>query len=102
MFRLITAGPVGGDETRLYIVDFGHEYTVEHFIHEVLLNNREWGKISIHNRDYSDHIFGYPNCRYEYGELVSHLPDEYLTRKIKSAKADGGWSMMNYCLVLEE
>lgn len=99
MFRPITAGPVGGDETRPYVVDLDYDYTVEQFIREVLLNNREWGKISIYNKDY---IFGYPSYRYEYGTLTSKLPDEYLTRKIKSAKASGGWSLMDYIVTLEE
>lgn len=99
MFRLITAGPVGGDETRPYIVDLDHDYTVEQFVQEVLLNNREWGKISIYNKDY---IFGHPSCRYEYGHLTSQLPDEYLTRKIKCVCASGGCSLMDYLITLEE
>lgn len=98
MFRLITAGPVGGDETRPYIVDLDHDYTVEQFVQEVLLNNREWGMISIEK----DLMFDRPRCRYEYGHLTSQLPDEYLTRKIKCVCASGGWSLMDYLITLEE
>lgn len=99
MFRLIAAGPVGGDETRSYIVDLDYEYTVEQFIREVLLNNREWGYIGIYHKD---HVFGYPACTYNYGNLTSEFPGEYLDRKIKCVTASGGWSRMDYRIVLEE
>ena len=78
MFRLIVAGPIGGDETRPYYVDLDRKYTVRQLIDEILLNNREWGYIA------------------------SQFPEEYLDRKIKCVHASGGWSRMEYIITLEE
>lgn len=98
MFRLHMVGNVGGDETAMYEVDLDREYTVDQFVHDVLLNNREWGTICINN---GDGMFSNPKCEYKYGELVSKLPIEYLPLRVVSAKAHGGWSLMDYSLTVE-
>lgn len=98
MFKLVQSGPTGGDCTAPYDVLLNGEYTVEQFIHDVLLDEREWGRIGIYD---SRSIFGNPSCEYRYGELVSKLPDEYLKLNVTKARASGGWSLMDYILTVE-
>lgn len=99
MFRLTQVGPTGSDCTALYHVDLNREYTVEQFIQDVISNDHEWSCIGIYD---AKHIFGHPRCEYRYGTLLTQIPPEYLKRRVLSAQADGGWSLMNYTLTLED
>ena len=98
MFRLHQIRPEGGDCTAPYDVELNGEYSVEQFIHDVLLNDREWGKIGIYN---GQGLITDPNCEYRYGRLISKLPEEYLKLRVVSATAHGGWSLMDYVLTVE-
>ena len=102
MFVLRQIGPERGDCTAPYDVDFeGRTYTVMEFIRGLLEERSgDWGKIRI----YIDPRFGSiePSCKYKYGTLLTKLPDEFLSREIYHAKADGGWSKMDYRLYLKE
>lgn len=102
MFELRYVGPTGSDCTAPYDVILNGEYTVAEFIKDALLRPREWGYIGIRNNRVRYAIFGDPNCAYSDGKLLSNLPDEYLTRKVISATASGGWSRMDFLLTLEE
>lgn len=98
MFKLHQIRPEGSDCTAPYDVELNGEYTVEQFVKDVLLNNREWGYIGIDN---GSAIFGDPKCEYRYGTLTSRLPDEYLKLRVVAASAHGGWSRMDYILTVE-
>lgn len=100
MFQLKQAGPVWGDCTAPYEVILDKEYLVREFIEEVLERKREWGYIGI-KTDNPFRCLGEPKCEYRYGQLLGTLPG-YMSRKIKSVTAHGGWSCMNYILELEE
>ena len=102
MFVLRQIGPERDDYTAPYDVDFeGKTYTVMEFIRGLLeYRSGDYGWITI----YIDPRFGSiePSCKYNYGTLLTKLPDEFLNREIYHAKADGGWSKMNYRLYLKE
>ena len=98
-FKLKQCGPVRGDETAPYEVTFSEPLTVKDFVSDVLSNKEEWGYIGISKERT---IFGDPNCEYRWGKLLSCLPPEYLSKKIVSAEASGGWSRMDYLLTVEE
>ena len=102
LFRLVrngeeAGGPLGGCAP--YKVEFRRECTVKEFIESVLHQN-EWGYIGIYSTEPDGVFFGKPCCEYSGNHLKSHLPDEYLDRKIKKAKASGGYSRMDYILYL--
>lgn len=100
MFKLKQIRPEGSDCTAPYDVILDKEYTVREFINTVLTNEpREWGYIGIIKRG---EVFGDPCCEYSHGELLSHLPDDILDRKIDWARASGGWSRMDYQFRLKE
>lgn len=102
LFRLVqngkeAGGPLGGSAP--YKVEFYRECTVREFI-ESVLHRDEWGYIGIYSTELDGVVFGKPKCEYRGNRLKSHLPDGYLDRKIKKAKADGGYSNMDYILYL--
>ena len=100
MIRYIQTAPTASDCTAPYDVQLDREYTVAEFIEAVLKQNpREWGKFGIFNKE---RFFGHPSCEYRDGELTEFMPDDILKRKIVKVKADGGWSLMNYLIWLEE
>ena len=96
--KLSQNSKVRGDETASYSVELEKLYSVCSLIDEILSREKEWGYIGI---ECSNEIFGNPKCEYRYGELVSKLPEEYLSKTIVSVKAHGGWSRMDYRLVVK-
>lgn len=97
MFKLVQLSPEGSDCTAPYRVDLNGEYTVEEFIHDVLLNTREFGYIYIDGfNPYREAI-----CQYRNGKLLDKPKEEFLKLKIIEARAHGGWSCMDYVLTLE-
>lgn len=103
LFRLVASGEVRGDCTAPYHVVLNRVCTVGEFINEVLTKN-EWGHIGIDrsSEGIDRRIFGDPVCNYKKDTLLNCLPDEWLDKTIKSVKADGGWSRMDYLITVEE
>jgi len=97
MIKLIQNTKTFGDETAGYSVELTKDYTVKEFVDEVVSDKKEWGYIGIESKG---SFFGDPNCEYKWGKLLTELPSEILPNKIKSVKASGGWSRMDYLLVL--
>lgn len=97
MFRIEQCGPERGDCTAPCEVILDKEYLVREFIEEVLKRKEEWGYIGIKS---DKSFFGDPNCEYRHGKLLGTLPG-YMSRKVKSVTADGGWSRMDYILEVE-
>lgn len=91
---------VAGDCTAWYEITDYKSDTVKGLIDEILQNNREWGDIKILDGPDAK-WWDCPKCEYRYGTLVSRLPDELLCKKIKSVKANGGWTCMNYYVSVE-
>lgn len=101
MFEFVQTGPTAGDETAPYDVILDKTYTVQEFINTVITKlSGEWGYIGVKNP--KDPFFGEPHCEYKWGKLLSSMPDDILTKTIRSAKASGGWSRMDYILVLDD
>lgn len=96
--KLKQSSVVRGDETASYSVELEKQYTVNEFIIEVLSNAGEWGYIGIKCKNT---FFGNPKCEYKWGKLISNLPEDYLSKKVISVEADGGWSRMDYLLVVK-
>lgn len=97
MFKLHSAGEVRGDCTAPYNVELDKEYTVNEFV-QAVLTKQEWGYIGIYCQG---KIFGEPKCEYKHGKLMYTLPDNVMNRRVVKAKADGGWTCMNYLLWIE-
>lgn len=101
MFILKASTPIGGDCSRAYDVILDKEYTVEDFIN-VILSERfdEWGSIEIYELYRQVSRF---SCEYKYGKMMaSSLPDEYLRKKIFKVSAHGGYTRMDYTLLVDE
>ena len=98
MFKLIFKKGPYGDQTADYDVELNGKYTVESFIQDVLSKEEEWGTIFI---DDGRLFFSEYRCDYKYGELLTHFPDEKLDLTVIAAKAQGGWSSMDYYLSVE-
>jgi len=100
LFKLVQAGPESRDCTAPYDVILDRSYTVKEFIHTVLTQRSdEWGYIGIKNPD--EPFFGDPKIRYRWG-IEEYAPLRSLfDKRIISVTASGGWSRMDYQLVLE-
>ena len=99
MFSLIPNGPERSDCTAPYKVAFYKSYTVGKFIDEVLKHRSgDWGYIGMYS---PGDIFGNPRCSYRYGKVDTDLPFGYMNKEIVSATADGGWSRMDYILLVK-
>lgn len=99
MFRLIQIGDFGGDCTAEYDILFDKECTLSEFIDMVLESKTEWGNITVKTGNIKCLEIGFS---YRHGKLLSFPPtEEYSRKKIKKATAHGGWSYMEYSLLLE-
>ena len=93
MFKLIQMRPEGSDCTAPYKVVLNGDYTVEQFILDVLLDEREFGSIYTPGHE--------KICDYSHGNLLTPVTNEYRKLKVTSARAHGGWGCMDYTLTLE-
>lgn len=96
MFTLTQVGQTRGDCTAPYKVNLDREYTIEEFVNAVIKNRTdERGSVMIGSR-FSDAI-----CEYHDGRITKPIPESLKTIKILSATADGGWTLIDYCLTLK-
>ena len=100
-FSFIQTRPEAGDCTAPYDIHFYKQMTVEEFVNDVLQRN-EWGTIYIYDPDNPDNWYRRKECCVYSGSILKRrFPDNILNRAIKSASSHGGWSLMDYTLVLE-
>lgn len=96
----VTYGKHYGDDTWDYLITTDNK-TVGDFIREVLKNKNEWGYFGIYNSK-TISAFGNPRCEYSFGDIIGDpLPQEYLSKEIKSVSGSGGWSRSDYLFVVE-
>lgn len=96
-------GPFG-DCTSRYDVVPDRKLTLNELIDEILERTKEWGYIGIKN-NYSLSPFGHPKCEYRYGVLKTVREEVFTQEQLNSVVYDidghGGWTNMNYLIVLE-
>ena len=84
-----------------YDVEFDKEYTLKEFFDFILTNKLdEWGSVSISEKEES---FYFCETVFEYnrGELKTlKLSEDELSKKIGVARANGGYSLMNYYVTI--
>lgn len=98
-FSLIYTGGHYGDETCSYNGYLDQPLTVREFVDAILeYEPDEWGRVCIFNHVDTQYI------EYSEGEInfISSQFDGCLNKKIKTFTAHGGWSRMDYNLVLED
>lgn len=100
--ELKPAGNVRGDCTAPYDVVLSRECTLRELV-DVILTRNEWGYIGQYD---PASVFGYPCVEYHGKELYEckwreGFGEDYYQRKVKTVKADGGWSRMDYIVTLE-
>lgn len=101
MFRLIQTHAPGGDECAPYDVKFDKPYTIDELVNEVLTAHKgEWGKFQVRHKGNSclDNFF---KVEYRYGKLIGELPEDIAKLPILDASSCGGWSSMNYYIIVE-
>ena len=115
LFELRKCGPERHDCTAPYDVIFrltNSHPTVNQFLSSVIAHKNEWGWIRISPDQSCKTIWDLINyngkadsLQYRWGEWdkgYDIFVKKYGDRKIKSATADGGWSLMDYVLLLED
>lgn len=101
MFKLIQTHTPGGDECAPYDVKFDKPYTIGELVREVLTTRKyEWGGFDLRHKGcgYFDIFL---SVEYRYGELIGELPEDIAKLSIISATSYGGWSAMNYNIIVE-
>lgn len=78
----------------MHRVDLDKEYTVSEFINEVLKKEpNEWGYFKIKNTR--------ETVEYRHGEILNNnFDNEILSARIISISAHGGWSNMDYLIII--
>lgn len=102
MFRLIQTHKPGGDECAPYDVKFDKPYTIGELVKEVLTErSNEWGEFEVREGGgwFKPTIF---RVEYKYGKLLGDLPDEVANLAIESANSYGGWSNMDYNIIVKQ
>lgn len=104
MFKFEKTGDERRDCTTPYRVILDKEYTVKEFITTVMINYaNEWGYIGI--KSDRDVWFGDPHIEYSHGKILRVASitgiDFPLEAKVLSVKAEGGWSRMDYILIIQ-
>ncbi len=115
LFQLRRCGPERADCTAAHevIFDYTNQHpTVKQFLNDVISRNGDWGRIKISpDQSYKTvwDLIGYheevDTLEYRWGEWDKNYDifvEKYGDRKIESATADGGWSLMDYVLLLED
>lgn len=98
------AGRIGSDCIGPYNVTLLKDLTVEELIVAIAegvdgYGRTEWGYIGIYDKGY--YPFCDERCEYRDGKIISNnIPKKMLKKKVKSVKASGGWSRMDYCLTI--
>ena len=107
MLKFIQTHAAGGDETAPYDVILDKPYTVGEFINEVLTTrSNEWGEFIVRHKD-SGFLDRMASAGYRYGEMKNRngekteIPEEFASLPIKEVKAAGGWSAMDYNLIID-
>lgn len=117
LFTIKSTGPMRRDCTQPFDVVFSYNNlhpTVKEFVNYVISNDQEWGEICIapdaqHANPWSiiGHRIPHGSIDYKWGEVLESIGtnypeflEKYGSATIVSAKADGGWSRMDYVLLL--
>ena len=101
MLKFIQTHAAGGDETAPYDVIPDKPYTVGEFINEVLITRpNEWGEFIVRRKG-SGYFGRMASAEYRYGKMETEIPAEFATQPIKEVKAAGGWSSMDYNLIID-
>jgi hypothetical protein len=102
-YTLNQSGRTGGDCTAPYNVEFHSAMTLSEFIDDVIKDYYSWGKIAVKD------IYQYRGKKiieYSEGKLddekTSVFSELELNSIIKSATAHGGYSLMDYEIILED
>ena len=97
IMRFTVIGNTAGDCTTPYLVTEYEARTVREFINEVLESRpNEWGEISV----VDGQCINNPSYEYKHGRLMGEFQKSILKREIDEVKASGGWSRMDYIIVV--
>lgn len=101
MLTFIQTHATGSDCTAPYDVIMDKPYTVGDFINEVFTTRpSEWGKFVVKCKGGS-HFGRMASAEYRYGAMEGAMPEEFAPLLVKEVKAAGGWSNMDYYLIIE-
>lgn len=99
-FKLVQTHAAGGDACAPYKVELDSPYTVGEFIKEAMnKRSNEWGKLAL-RRSGSDYFDTFFSIDYRYGVLAAPIPQEIANLRIESATSYGGWSAMDYNIIV--
>lgn len=107
MLKFIQTHEASRDCTAPYDVQLDKPYTVAEFIREILVARpNEWGKFYVRRKG-SDWMDRMAVIEYRYGKMESRdgeklvIPEEFATLSIKEVEARGGYTAMDYDLIID-
>lgn len=107
MLKFIQTHEASRDCTAPYDVVLDKPYTISEFIEEILkAHPNEWGKFYVRRKG-SGWLDRMAEIEYRYGKMENRdrekaeIPDEFASLPILEIKARGGWTNMDYDLIIE-
>lgn len=96
MIKFKANTPMSRDCTCGYDVKLDKEYTLEEFLNAIWEERRgDWGEIVVKHSMFDDTTFRYSNDRHSIPACLNKY------EKVKEVRANGGWSHMDYIIVVE-
>lgn len=86
-------GEARGDDTYHFTVILDKEYTVEEFVNEIIKDKYNSGEVLL-----SPYCPRIKVCSFSKGVRMSRISEKYKDKKVISAYADGGYSLMDYVI----
>nr|DAI97883.1 MAG TPA: hypothetical protein [Caudoviricetes sp.] len=101
-FKFVCTGGPYGDCMSSYRVEMSQPCTIAQLI-EFINGQDEWGTVYINPQNWLGHG---ALAKFEYNNHTQHkplaMPPFFHNKRIKSIKAHGGWSAMDYNVTLED
>ena len=103
VFNALSAGLKGVGDSKTPLLFLAFSSTVREFIDDVMRQRpKDWGRIELYSKrpsSFDDRPIS--SVEYRRGEMGGRFSNNDQNREIKEISADGGWSRMDYMIIVK-